>query len=119
MPSRLPWSGMQRSATSILRTSRGSSCCPKTDRTVRIATLALIVSTLPLTLGAQARIVADPMPIHSTESQFAGARLMRSGIASQFDSLGHTPLGRVGDSVTAYLFTYNDVLSRVVHARIA
>ena len=63
-------------------------------------------------------VTTDPMPRHAQESRTAGARLMRSGVASQFDSLGLAPLGHVGDSVTAYLFTYNDVLSRVVHARI-
>ncbi len=73
----------------------------------------------PLALSAQARVVNDPMPPHSQESRYGGARLMRSGVASQFDSMGSSPIGHVGDSVTAYLFTYNDQLSRVVHARIA
>jgi hypothetical protein len=80
-----------------------------------VATLAL---SLAASAGAQARVTADPMPPHAQESRYAGARLMRSGVASQFDSLGTAPLGHVGDSVTAYLFTYNDVLTRVVHARI-
>jgi hypothetical protein len=80
---------------------------------------AMSFSVLATSLAAQARITADPMPAHSKESRVAGARLMRSGVASQFDTLGAAPLGHVGDSVTAYLFTYNDKLSRVVHARIA
>ncbi len=79
--------------------------------------LALLVAAFPL--GAQARIITDPMPSHTQESRFGGARLMKSGVASQFDSLGGAPIGHVGDSVTAYLFGYNDVLNRVVHARIA
>lgn len=83
---------------------------------LEVATTFLILAAAPL--HAQARIVADPMPPHAQESHFAGARLMRSGVASQFDSLGKSPLGHAGDSVTAYLYTYNDVLSRVVHARI-
>lgn len=85
----------------------------------RYGTMAVVALCLPPALNAQARVVADPMPPHSQESRYAGARLMRSGVASQFDSLGRTPIGHVGDSVTAYLFTYNDQLSRVVHARIA
>lgn len=85
----------------------------------RYGTMAVVALCLPATLAAQARVVSDPMPPHSQESRYAGARLMRSGVASQFDSLGRTPLGHVGDSVTAYLFTYNDQLTRVVHARIA
>ncbi len=82
-------------------------------------TLLIAALSLPIALGAQARVISDPMPPHSQESRYAGARLMRSGVASQFDSLGVAPIGHVGDSVTAYLFTYDDVLSRVVHARIA
>ena len=84
----------------------------------RTGTIAMMVLCSPLALSAQARVVSDPMPPHSEESRYAGARLMRSGVASQFDSLGHTPIGHVGDTVTAYLFTYNDQLSRVVHAKI-
>ena len=78
--------------------------------------LALALTT---SARAQARIVADPTPPpHASESRYAGARLMRSGVASQFDSLGRAPLGHVGDSVTSYLFGFNDVLNRVVHAKI-
>ena len=85
----------------------------------RYTMIAIMALGMPSALGAQARIVADPKPPFSPDSRLAGARLMRSGVASQFDSLGSAPLGHVGDSVTAYLFTYNDQLTRVVHARIA
>jgi hypothetical protein len=86
------------------------------DRALRGMTVLVAIAA---PMSAQARIIADPKPAHSQESRYAGARLMRSGVASQFDTLGKEPIGHVGDSVTAYLFTYNDVLSRVVHARIA
>src|ERR1019366_6703339 len=113
---------MRRSGTSTRRMWRGSSCCRRTDpgrsAVKHYGTMAVVALCLPPALNAQARVVADPMPPHSQESRYAGARLMRSGVASQFDSLGRTPIGHVGDSVTAYLFTYNDQLSRVVHAKI-
>lgn len=85
----------------------------------RLVAPAILCGVLAASLPGQARITADPMPSHAQESRYAGARLMRSGVASQFDTLGTAPLGHVGDSVTAYLYTYNDQLSRVVHARIA
>lgn len=83
-----------------------------------LALVAMIACGAVSALAAQARITTDPMPPHAQESRTGGARLMRSGIASQFDSLGTAPLGHVGDPVTAYLFTYGDELTRVVHARI-
>jgi len=83
-----------------------------------MALMAAAAITLPAAARAQARVIADPKPPHSQESRFGGARLMRSGVASQFDTLGVAPLGHIGDSVTQYLFTYNDKLSRVLHSRI-
>ncbi|HEY3933793.1 MAG TPA: hypothetical protein VGL65_04180 [Gemmatimonadales bacterium] len=77
---------------------------------------ALIVA--PGILGAQALVIRDPNPPPVTEARFTGARLMKSGIASQFDSLGEVPMGSVGDPVTVYLFPDGDHLERTVHARI-
>ena len=62
--------------------------------------LAAQYLVLPVGLAAQARVLADPMPQKAAESNYAGARLMKSGVASQFDSLGDIPMGRNGDSVT-------------------
>jgi hypothetical protein len=82
--------------------------------------IAVTALALPAALTAQVGIISNaPIPAHVDESQLAGARLMRSGVASQFDSLGMAPLGHVGDTVTSYLFGYDDVLSRVVHSRIS
>ncbi|HEY8063053.1 MAG TPA: hypothetical protein VID74_09655 [Gemmatimonadales bacterium] len=73
---------------------------------------------LPAGLAAQARVLADPMPQKAAESNYAGARLMKSGVASQFDSLGDIPMGRAGDSVTVYLFPDGNNMGRTVHAKI-
>lgn len=43
---------------------------------------------------------------------------MKSGVASQFDSLGQVPMGRIGDSVTVYLFPDGNNMGRTIHARI-
>lgn len=86
---------------------------------MKVGFVAFAALCLPPILGAQVRVSRESGPPHAEESRNAGARLMRSGVASQFDSLGRSPLGHVGDTVTAYLFTYNDVISRVVHAKIA
>ena len=88
-------------------------------RNVPVAALgvgaALLFSFAP---AGRAQSLDATTAAFSDPSRLSGARLMKSGVASQFDSLGTAPLGHVGDPVTSYIFTYNDVLSRVVHARI-
>lgn len=88
---------------------------------VRVAALgagaALLLSLAPAG-RAQSAAVDGAASTLADLSRLSGARLMKSGVASQFDSLGTAPLGHVGDPVTSYIFTYNDALSRVVHARI-
>ena len=82
-----------------------------TGRGISRCCIALAPAGAAQTPEAATTPFADP-------SRLAGARLMKSGVASQFDSLGNAPIGHVGDSVTSYIFTYNDALSRVVHSRI-
>lgn len=43
---------------------------------------------------------------------------MASGIASQFDSVGVTPMAKTGDPVTVYLFGDGEHMSRVQHATV-
>jgi len=74
---------------------------------------------LPRAGNAQVRIVADPNPAPTPAARFGGGRLMKSGVASQFDSLGEMPMVRAGDSVTVYLFPDGNTMGRTVHARVA
>ena len=80
--------------------------------------LAVQFLALPGGLAAQARILADPMPSKIADANYSGGRLMKSGVASQFDSLGQIPMGTVGDSVTVYLFPDGNNMGRTVHAKI-
>jgi hypothetical protein len=80
--------------------------------------LLAIILLAPGVLGAQALVTRDPNPPRVAEARFTGARLMKSGIASQFDSLGDVPMGAVGDPVTVYLFPDGDHLEHTVHAKI-
>ncbi|MGH7583338.1 MAG: hypothetical protein ACREL5_08955 [Gemmatimonadales bacterium] len=86
------------------------------QRTLAAASLAALA--VPAVLAAQARILPDPRPARTMEDEFTGGRLTKSGVLSQFDSLGQWPMAEVGDSVTVYLFPDGDHLKRVVHARI-
>jgi hypothetical protein len=78
--------------------------------------LAAILLAPAASLAAQVRVLADPMPPSTPEARFAGARLMHSGVASQFDSVGTVPMAVVGDPVTVYLFGDGEHMSRVQHA---
>ena len=80
--------------------------------------LLLVAGTAPAALAAQVRVLPDPMPSKIADANYAAGRLMKSGVASQFDSLGVTPMARVGDSVTVYLFPDGNNMGRTVHARI-
>jgi hypothetical protein len=82
-----------------------------------LAGLALL-SAAPAALAAQARILPDPRPARTIANAPTGGRLTKSGVLSQFDSLGQWPMAEVGDSVTVYLFPDGDHLGHVVHARI-
>jgi hypothetical protein len=80
--------------------------------------LLLAAATLPGHAVAAQTFLPDPHPPASLDSRYTGGRVMKSGMISQFDSLGRAPMGDVGDSVTAYLFLVGDQLGRVVHAKI-
>ena len=73
---------------------------------IRPLAIALL---LPAALGAQARIIQDPMPGEAPDGAVAGAQVKqrpsaspRRPVASQFDVEGTTPLGVVGDPVTIW-----------------
>ncbi len=91
-----------------------------------IRTLVLAGLTVaPLALSAQARIRPDPQPPRTPSWTVAGAQVKqrpaaspRGPIAAQFDSLGLSPLGERGDTVTLYLFPDGQNLQRLRHARI-
>lgn len=84
----------------------------------RLTPLWVLLAAVPAVLPAQASIIADPQPPHSDSALYVGARLMKSGVVSQFDSMGMAPMGNVGDSVTLYVFADGEHLSRTVHAKI-
>lgn len=69
-------------------------------------------------IAAQARVLSDPMPAVTIDARVTGARLMASGVASQFDSAGAIPMAIVGDPVTVYLFGDGEHMSRVQHAKV-
>lgn len=73
---------------------------------------------LPAAARAQVRLMADPNPPRVVDANYTGARLMKSGLASQFDSAGDIPMGHAGDSVTVYLFPDGNNMARVLHAKI-
>ncbi len=77
-----------------------------------------VLLAAPAAMRAQAVVIPDTMPARTLASRFAGARLMPSGVVSQFDSLGQMPMGGTGDSVTVYVFPDGDHLQRTLHARI-
>lgn len=85
-------------------------------RGLSISTLLILSASA---LAAQGSGPPDQGQLRIADASFTGGRLMKSGIASQFDSLGLVPMGDVGDSVTVYLFPDGDHLERIVHARIA
>lgn len=92
-------------------------------RSMTLAALAMMA--LALSGGAQIRPRPDPMPERTGDWGVAGgqvkqlpARAPRRPIAAQFDSLGQTPIGAVGDTVTLFLFDNGATLSRARPARI-
>lgn len=80
---------------------------------------------LPALLSSQARYQPDPSPARSPDWDVAGAqvkqlpaRAPRRPMAAQFDSLGTSPLGSVGDTVTVFYFPDGANLRRSGLARI-
>jgi hypothetical protein len=87
--------------------------------------LSSLLLLFPLAANAQIRYRPDPMPPKTIEWSVAGGRMLprggsglRPGSITQADSLGLAPLGRVGDSVTVYLFPDGEHMRGLVHARI-
>jgi hypothetical protein len=85
--------------------------------------LLFVAMLAPLVLGAQARVRPDPRPPRTPEWLLAGAQVKqrpaaspRTPIAAQFDSLGLSPLGERGDTVTLYLFPDQANLTARRHA---
>lgn len=86
---------------------------------------ALATAAIALPGAAQIRPRPDPMPPRTPDWDVAGgqvkqlpARAPRRPVAAQFDSLGQTPIGSVGDTVTLFLFDNGATLSRSRQARI-
>ncbi|MBA2291507.1 MAG: hypothetical protein H0W15_03515 [Gemmatimonadales bacterium] len=80
---------------------------------------------IPSLLPAQVRYRADPNPDRTIEWLIAGGQVKqrpaakpRSPIVSQFDTVGLTPMGVVGDTVTLFLFPDGANLSVTRYATI-